>query len=350
MPTTPARARKWIRSGKATPYWKKGLFCVRLNVEPSSRELQEVALGIDPGSKKEAFTLKSEAHTYISIQTDAVTQVKDKVEARRNLRRARRYRNTPYRKNRCNRSRGSLSPSTRARWGLKVRIAQWLWSICPVTCFVVEDVKAVTRKGRREWNVSFSPLEVGKHWFYEKLRCLGKLVTRQGFETHEDRASLGLSKSSRKLSDEFHAHCVDSWVLANHYVGGHTSIDNFDQLLISPLTFYRRQLHVMNFAKGGVRKQYGSTRSLSFKRGSLVTHPKFGLALVGGTSKGKISLHDRRTNQRLTQAVKEQDIQVKSYYPWTYMQVQNKDLYPTTAECNLLPRLKAGVSRAMRLI
>lgn len=34
MPTIPSRARRWIRSGKATPFWKRGLFCVRLNVAP----------------------------------------------------------------------------------------------------------------------------------------------------------------------------------------------------------------------------------------------------------------------------------------------------------------------------
>lgn len=38
MPTTPARARRWIKSGKATPFWKRGVFCVRLNVEPSGRK------------------------------------------------------------------------------------------------------------------------------------------------------------------------------------------------------------------------------------------------------------------------------------------------------------------------
>jgi RRXRR protein len=53
MPTTPARARRWIQSGKATPFWKQGVFCVRLKVEPSAREMQPIAVGIDPGSKKE---------------------------------------------------------------------------------------------------------------------------------------------------------------------------------------------------------------------------------------------------------------------------------------------------------
>jgi len=50
MPTTPSRARRWLKSGKATAFWKGGLFCVRLNVNPSVREGQSIAVGIDPGS------------------------------------------------------------------------------------------------------------------------------------------------------------------------------------------------------------------------------------------------------------------------------------------------------------
>jgi len=122
MPTKPSRARRWIKSGKATPFWKKGVFCVRLNVEPSGHKTQEVAVGIDPGSKKEAFTVKSEAHTYLNIQADAVTWVSSAVEVRRNMRRARRYRKTPCRKPRFNRKRGSIAPSTLAHWQWKLRI------------------------------------------------------------------------------------------------------------------------------------------------------------------------------------------------------------------------------------
>ncbi len=37
MPTTSSRARRWIKSGKATGFFKKGVFCIRLNQEPSDR-------------------------------------------------------------------------------------------------------------------------------------------------------------------------------------------------------------------------------------------------------------------------------------------------------------------------
>jgi hypothetical protein len=42
----------------------------------------------------------------------------------------------------------------------------------PITMFVVEDIATAT-KGQRKWDASFSPLEVGKTWFYEELRKLG---------------------------------------------------------------------------------------------------------------------------------------------------------------------------------
>ncbi len=65
MPTTSTRAAKWIKNGKATPFWKKGIFCVRLNVEPSARNYQPVACGIDPGSRMEGYTISSANHQYL---------------------------------------------------------------------------------------------------------------------------------------------------------------------------------------------------------------------------------------------------------------------------------------------
>jgi hypothetical protein len=91
-----------IKSKKATPLWSKGIFCIRLNVEQSNNFLEPVVVGIDPGSKKEALTIKSESHTYLNIQADAVTWVKDAVKTRREMRRTRRYRKTPCRKPRFN--------------------------------------------------------------------------------------------------------------------------------------------------------------------------------------------------------------------------------------------------------
>jgi hypothetical protein len=110
MPTIPSRARRWIKTRRATPFFKKGVFCVRLNDELSGTATQPIAIGIDPGSKWEGFTVKSAKHTFLNIHADAVTWVRDTITTRRQMRKARRFRNTPCRQNRENRARGGLPP------------------------------------------------------------------------------------------------------------------------------------------------------------------------------------------------------------------------------------------------
>ena len=327
MPTTPSRAKRWIKSGKATPFWKKGVFCVRLNIEPSNTHRQPIAVGIDPGSKREAFTVKSKAHTYLNIQTHAVDWVKDHVESRRNMRRARRFRNTPCRKNRANRlvNKYRRPPSTKARWQWKLRIAKWLTLMFPISTFVVEDIKARTWKNARKWNVSFSPLGVGKQWFYAELEKIARVETKTGNDTYELRQLSELLKSKQKLSNKFEAHCVDSWVLANWCVGGHFKPDNTALIEVIPLEFHRRQLHRLQHAPGHIRSRYGGTLSAGFKRGSIVKHRKYGFCYVGGwqasptkkdPTRKTISLHSLGTGKRLCQNSLSADCKFLSYNSW----------------------------------
>ncbi len=51
MPTKKHRAMRLIERGDATPFWCKGVWCIRLNREPSARNLQTIVVGVDPGSK-----------------------------------------------------------------------------------------------------------------------------------------------------------------------------------------------------------------------------------------------------------------------------------------------------------
>jgi hypothetical protein len=170
--------------------------------------------------------------------------------------------------------------------------------------FVVEDVAAVTRKGKRRWNRSFSPLEVGKHWFYAETRKLAPLQLLQGHETKALRDQLGFKKTSKKLAEVWEAHCVDAWVLAHSAIGGSTSPDNRRLVCIAPLNWHHRQLHRFEPGKGGRRRPYGGTLSMGIKRGTLVKHPKYGRAYVGGTMDSRISSHDPSTGKRLTQSAK----------------------------------------------
>ena len=304
MPCHPARARELVRDGRALRRFNKGIFYIKL-INREDGYLQPVACGIDPGSKWEGYTVKSAAHTYININADAVTWVKDNVKIRRDMRKKRRARKTPYRQCRRNRSVGSrLAPSTRARWGWKLRISTWLSRVYPITAFVVEDVQVETRKGCKLWNRGFSPLGHGKRWFYRQLCKWGRVEIKSGYNTFEMRNGLGLKKLGTKSSKSFYAHCVDSWVLANSLSGGHEKPDNELVTSMSPIRFHRRQLHVQNPVKGGIRKQWGSTRSGGFSRGSLVKHIKRVLAYIGGYSKIGLSLYDVASGVRLGQKFK----------------------------------------------
>ena len=68
--------------------------------------------------------------------------------------------------------------------------------------------------------------------------------------------------------------------------------------------------------RGGSRRLYGGTRSCGLKRGSLVSHPKWGLAYVGGTTGTRVSLHSLSVGKRLCQNVNPDDLVFKSYNTW----------------------------------
>ncbi len=320
MPMHSARARKLIKRDEATPYWDNGIYCIRLNKEPSERKTQEIAVGVDPGSKKEGFTVKSKSHTYLNVQADAHTQVGKKVEKRRELRRGRRSRKCPNRKNRMNRlaNQARIPAGTRARWEWKLRILDWLSGLFPIRHVCVENIKARTIKHAKKWNTSFSPLEVGKAWFYTEIQKRWELLTLQGWETKEIRDRLGLKKSSKKLAETFEAHCVDSWCLVYHRIGGKDRVDNRDVFCISPIPIIRRELHRQNPQKGGKRPRYGGTTWNRLVKNTLVKHVKHGLTRISGFGKTGISLYSLEGNQRLTQSAQESDFRVLTRLNFNY--------------------------------
>ena len=137
MPTTNSNANKLLARGKAVRRFDRGLFYIKLT-EREDGYTQQIAVGVDPGAKKEGITVKSSSHTYLNIQADAVTWVKETEKTSTQMRRSRRGRKTPYRQMRTNRNQGRtrLPPSTRARWGWKLRLCQWLAKRFPITTFI----------------------------------------------------------------------------------------------------------------------------------------------------------------------------------------------------------------------
>ena len=164
-------------------------------------------------------------------------------------------------------------------------------------------------------NASFSPVQVGKEHLYKLLQAMGLTVqTREGWQTKQLREQYRLKKTKSKSKQSFASHCVDSWVLAASVSGAQEPTCQRLWYIV-PALLHRRQLHRLRASKGGVRKPYGGTRSLSLKRGTIVKHPKYGLCSVGGFDRKKqtISLHDYRTNKRLTQGAKVKDCRVLTW-------------------------------------
>ena len=167
-----------------------------------------------------------------------ITRLAKKLKHGVNLRRSRRSRKCPNRKHRTNRmvNKQRIPAGTRTRWDWKLRILDYLSTMFPITHVCVEDIKARTSKGARTWNESFSPLEVGKQWFYAEIQKRWILSTLKGFATKAIRDSLGLKKSGNKMSNDFNAHCVDSWCLAYHVIGSDTDrVDNTGVFYVSPI-------------------------------------------------------------------------------------------------------------------
>ena len=325
MPTTSARARKWLNSGKAIKCWSDcGQFYVQLTVEPSGYATQEIVIGIDPGKKYSGIGVQSAkftlytAHLILPFQT-----VKDRMETRQLMRRSRRgrriNRKVPFSKRAhrqkrfSNRRQGKLPPSIRANRQLELRIGSELGKIYPVTEiryeYVRADVDLTSGRKKARSGKGFSPVMVCQKWMLNQLEKLAPVVTIYGYQTANTRTHLGLTKNkSDKSKAEFNTHAVDGVAIAaSHFVeyrqyhkvhesGG----DWFGSVMITPALFFvirrppysRRQLHLMVPSIGGVRRKYGgSTTRHGVRKGDLVNSPK-GIGYVSGDTEKQISVSD----------------------------------------------------------
>lgn len=314
MPCSEKRARTLMLKQEAKAYWQKGIFCIKLLKCPTDSKKQDIVLGLDIGSKREAYTVATERSVVSNITTDTPHWVKKHVETRKNLRRTRRHRKTPYRKCRSNQSirKGKLAPSTFAYWNGRLRMTQYLMKIIPINIVNVEDIQAKTLPGKSQWNKSFSPLETGKKYFYDALININlKLIKTKGYETYLHRQKYGYFKSKNKLDFKWEAHNVDSHSLCE--IAFSKTIKIFKGLYqINFLEYHRRQLHVQTPIKNNIRKLYGSTVSMGLSRGSIVKTLKHKnkLFYVGGASKNRISILCVQTKKIISRDTKIEDVHV----------------------------------------
>lgn len=308
MPTTPQRVRKLLKDGLAEKRWNRlGQFHIQM-LKPVSTKRQPMCLSVDTGSKWDGMAVLTKKQVLTTAELVLPSGIAKKLEVRRRMRRARRYRNTPRRAkrfdNRC-RPEGWITPSQKAKVDFRTKIVDELCRIYPIDRFAVEDVRFNHYK--KGWGMFFSTVEIGKARFYEHLRKLGGLTLYRGAQTAEWRKKLDLPKNSRKSALKWDAHASDAVAIGCAETGCTNPI---------PPEFWvwkrfqnaRRQIHRFEPGKGGVRKRYGGSLSIRPFRKADVVLWRGKLARVGGFMDGRISLHKfNLENKRITQRAKPEE-------------------------------------------
>lgn len=336
MSTTSQRARRLLRNGLAEKHWNRlGQFYIQL-LKPTNTATQTICLAVDPGSKWDGIALLSKKHVLTSGMLVLPSKVAKKLEQRRELRRARRYRKTLRRAKRFDNRRrpeGWIAPSQKAKVDFRIKVVDEQCKLYPITNFAVEDVRFnhYKKRGGRY----FSTVEIGKAKFYDHLQKLGNLTLYTGVQTAEWRERLNLSKNGRKSSLTWDSHAVDAIAI------GCAEIECCNPIppefwVWKRFEYARRQLHRLEPDKGGVRRRYGGSWSiLPFRKGDVVQwHGK--LARVGGFMDGRgLSLHSYGLkNRRLTQTAK----------PEECTRLFNQQVFIKHEPLQFLPRMNSGVS------
>lgn len=285
MPTTPARCRKMLHDGVARKQWsKEGIFHIRMLVSVG-KEVQDIALAVDPGSKYDGYAVSGAEEIALLGMAVLPSIVRKRMETRRMLRRGRRRRNCRRRKARFNNRKkkiGWIAPSQLAKVQLRIRLMQRLCQLFPVTDIVIEDVKFDHYTKR--WGKHFSTVELGKSKVYEAAEKLANLRKFRGWETAQARKDYGIKKCNEKSRLVPQSHANDAWAMLCCL---------YDKKLKNAIAEFhiwrrqecsRRQLHWLNPVSGGKRRNYGGTTSLTsnFRKGDMICYRRKAIGYVGG--------------------------------------------------------------------
>ncbi len=267
MPTTPAHARTMLRDKVAKPRRNKlGQFYIQMLI-PVGTATQPMTLALDPGSKHEGVAVTSHKQIEFTAQVNLPDQTHKKMETRRNLRRARRFRNTPRRPKRFdNRRHGQkywIAPSQLAKVQARLKAVRELCHIYPVNRIVIENVRHDPKIGKQAHY--FSTTEVGKTVTLLELQKLAPVTLVESTGTAAWRQQFGLSKiQGPKRPEVFEAQAVDAVAMLMGTTG--CTLGNPPFYVFTALCAHRRALHRQNPQKGGIRPPYGGTSNGTFLR------------------------------------------------------------------------------------
>lgn len=158
MPTTPQKAKKLLKNGKAKVI-SKTPFVIKLLI-PTGETKQEVIAGMDTGSKVIGTACVSNGRVVYQSETIIRNDITKKMEQRKMYRRNRRERKTRYRKARFLNRRNStklnrLAPSIKSKIDSHLREKKFIESILPVSKWKVElasfDIHKISNPEVKVW-------------------------------------------------------------------------------------------------------------------------------------------------------------------------------------------------------
>jgi hypothetical protein len=138
MPTTPQKARKLLKSGKAKIY-KRDPFTIQLLL-PTGESKQEINLGIDAGSKFVGISATTKEVELFSAEYKLRNDIVDLLATRRQNRRTRRNR-LRYKEARFQnrkKAKGWLAPSVQHKIDSHINIVNMIHTILPISKIIIE--------------------------------------------------------------------------------------------------------------------------------------------------------------------------------------------------------------------
>ncbi len=336
MPTTPARARKWMASGKAIGKRNKlGVFYVQLTQKPSGYETQPIVAGTDRGKAFTgiAFQTKLASITIFHLVLPGFYKSKKKkldrqsiigkMDKRAELRRTRRgqriNRSKPFKernhrqKRFANRRGNKVPPSIKANRQMELRVLAFMAKLLPIT-----EIRDESCGGNSKFNgQGISPVTVGQEWFRAQASKIAPITEVDSMDTGKYRERLGLVKDCKdksKQTPETHANdaiaiAAQSFIEYKAFRTANThGREWIGECKVTPAPFivltrpklFRRKLYQENYSKGGILKRFGGTITpFKFRSGDYVEASQKGGVIrgwIGGftnTTKTKnVSIYD----------------------------------------------------------
>lgn len=140
MPTTPSKARKLLKQGKAKVI-KREPFTIQL-LTATGETKQDITLGVDAGSKAIGLSVTTDKDELFSAEVELRNDIVDLLSTRRQNRRTRRNR-LRYRKPRFlnrvgSKNKGWLAPSIENKINTHLKVISKIYEILPISKTIVE--------------------------------------------------------------------------------------------------------------------------------------------------------------------------------------------------------------------